>query len=204
MKILCLLAVLLLPSEISAQECRADLNGSGQTDITDIITAVNESLFGCGARTPIPTPAATCPFDFEDDLTTSNLRCFYEGNFNFGCGQPLLATWISNGSLVVINIDTEPIVSIGAEVTGPTSATVVAWSPDGFDTANDWNGSASFNRPGQLVVQVGSQGGFAIDGCAFSDYFGDFLEVIDISQASRISSPAHTLRAFGARHRGHP
>lgn len=202
MKVLLLtLTVLCWTTGMAAAQCCGDCAGDGNVTINDLITAVNNALNGCAAvtptsgtpatptRTPTPTrqptntrkPTATrtpndrCPSTFSTQGT--NL-CLFNGTFNRTCGGALNGTFSSNGRLLFVTIATNlvdpPTVSFSANVTNATSAALVAWSSDNFQTSRPTSGSVTLTNNGAQLVVFPDNPPFMIQGCNFVQYLGAY------------------------------
>ena len=137
-----------LAARIDAQ-CCGDCDRSGDVTIDELITAVNNALDGCTTPTRGPKPTATprptatptngnqCGVAFTDNSAGS---CTFSGHFNQGCGNELTSTFASDGSTLVVTINTQlndpPFVSFAAQVTSATEASLTSWSTDNFQTTN--------------------------------------------------------------------
>jgi hypothetical protein len=163
------LVLVLLPSVAFGQECRADMNGNGQTDVSDLVAAVNEALRGCGG------PTDGCPYDFRDDTVAQDRRCIYRGTADGDC--PALVAWESNGDRVeVVLLDATPEIRIAFYVTGPDGANAIEWSDDGFATATNVRGTLS-PSPTQLGMTLTGTGTIRFPGCHVGLFLGDFQSV---------------------------
>jgi hypothetical protein len=170
----------------AAAQCCGDCNGDGRVTINELIIAVNNALDGCGGatptpvrpRTPTPRPTATptpngCPSTFAD----VGSQCVFLGNYNRGCGSQLQSLLTSNGTTVIVAIDTmltdPPVVYFSAQVSSPTSASLTAWSTDAFQTTNHPTaGSVQLNGNGSQLIIFPNDPPFMILGCNFVQYVG--------------------------------
>lgn len=193
---LALLAVLLSSAPARAQ-CCGDCNGDGEVAINELITAVNNALGQCSAATPTPLPNQ-CPIDFRDDNTGQGTPdCYYIGPWNQSCGaNDLEAVWRSDGEvLIVALLGFDPGLFIGADVTGPGSATIVGWftQPDASDLV-DLGGSLTLGAQGATLAIDPSEAPFDIDQCAFARYRGQLEDVVTPS-AARAARPRPAVDA---------
>ena len=179
-------------------QCCGDCNGDGAVTINELITAVNNALSGCGAatatlertvtptRTPTlthkptvtPTPVPHCAFTFTD--TNGNGACVFQGTYNRGCGSALNSTFLSTGTLLTVEIATmdnpQAFVFFRAMVDSSTSASLEAWSTDGFQTSNHpIAGVIQLNDNGSQLVVFPNDPPFMIQGCNFVQYLGTYI-----------------------------
>jgi hypothetical protein len=198
------LTLALWPRGGAAAPCCGDCNGDGAVTINELITAVNNALDGCGAATPTAPPAATptptvtatpgrtstptkqptktatplptCPFTFSDQGAA---LCQFLGPFNRGCGNQLNSVFSSDGSTLVVTIDTmldnPPTVAFGAQITDGANATLTVWSTDNFQTMHPTAGTVQLTGGGQQLVIFPNNSPFMILGCNFVQYIGDFV-----------------------------
>jgi hypothetical protein len=194
-------------------QCCGDCNGDGTVSINELITAVNNALLGCGADTPTPgrgtpthkpTATPTTPPHCTLSLTTSGSGvCDFQGTYNRGCGSALNTVLSTNGLgqgcaqdlappfvLVVLNTEVQPqsLVSFSAHVDSATSATLCAWSTDGFQTRTTFTaGALQLNSGGAQLEIFPNSSPFMIQGCPFVQYLGDYTgnTVISPAQLSR-------------------
>ncbi|MBX3024794.1 hypothetical protein KF840_07775 [bacterium] len=195
MRILLFVSLLLLTAGQAGAQCCGDCSGDGNVTINDLITAVNNALNGCAAvtptggtpatptRTPTPTrqPTATrtpnnrCPSTFS---TQGSNLCLFNGTFNRSCGGSLNGTFSSNGRLLFVTLATNlvqpPTVSFSANVTSATTATLVAWSSDDFQTSRPTTGSVTLNNNGAQLVVFPDNPPFMIQSCNFVQYLGAY------------------------------
>jgi hypothetical protein len=176
------LAVLFATTGSAGAQCCGDCNGDGRVSISDLVTAVNNALDNCGAATSTPTPQPTvtptppnrCPSTFTDNQGA----CLFSGHFNQGCGAALPSTFTSNGSALVVSIDTlvqpQSTVRFAAVVDSAATAHLTAWSSNDFQTTHPIAGQVQLNSNGQLVV-FPNDSPFMILGCNFVRYLGDFV-----------------------------
>lgn len=182
MAVILLAALLMLPNLAGAQ-CCGDCNGDGQVTINELITAVNNALGQCGPQpTPTVLPSDKCPIDFKDDNTQpGTVDCYYIGRWNAACGAAdLEALWRSDGGVVIVDLlGFTPGLFVGANVTGPNSATLVGWftQPDASDLTAV-GGTMALGTNGATLAIDPSESPFDIDSCAFAQYRGDIEDVL--------------------------
>lgn len=171
-------------------QCCGDCDGSGSVTINELIIAVNNALTDCGAPTPTqpppstPTPQPTvtrtptnrCPRTLEDGDGT----CAFRGRFNNGCGNQLDSVLFSNGTTVVVAIDTQldspPVVYFAANVVDDTHANLTEWSNDNFQNHRRIvSGELELTNNREDLVIFPNSSPFAILSCAFVRYQGDYL-----------------------------
>ncbi|MFN8641570.1 MAG: hypothetical protein U0802_07905 [Candidatus Binatia bacterium] len=188
-----LVALFLSPGRVTAQ-CCGDCNGDGTVAINELITAVNNALGQCGAATPTPTalPTDRCPIDFRDDNSGEGTPdCYYVGRWSQSCGAAdLESLWRSDGVVVIVNLlGFDPGLFIGANVTGPTSATIVGWftQPDASDVM-DLGGSITLGADGTTLAVDPNPSPFDVDRCPFTRYRGQLEDVL-------VPGPAGAARA---------
>ena len=186
-------ALLLAPRTASAQ-CCGDCAGDGQVSVSDLVTAVNNALNGCGGGpTPTPTPPlASCPIDFGDDNTRPGTPdCYYRGHWNDSCGaDDLEALWRSDGDIVVISLLGFPSgLFLGAEARGGSSADLIGWytEPDASDL-EEAAGDVTLADGATLTI-VPVQALFDIESCPFRQYEGS-LFAVDTPSAARTAARA--------------
>jgi hypothetical protein len=191
MRIVLLSVTLILASAGgAAAQCCGDCRGDGSVTIDDLITAVNNALTNCGAPTSTPEPTATptrrptatrTPADVCRSTFTDNSggTCVFRGTFNRGCGNALNATFASNGTAVIVTIDTmlsnPRQVQFSARVDTATAATLTGWSTNGFNTTNPTAGDLDLTDGGGQLVITPNDPPFMIQGCNFSQYIGDYV-----------------------------
>lgn len=171
-----LLCILLLLSSrpSSAQQCRADFDGSGAVEINELIQAVNEALGGCAGGHPTPTtrvtptrtptsePAGSCPYKFNEAVSPDRF-CGYSGpTTSQNCGDllPSSSGWTTNGTDVyaIVSDSTGSLAVIGVR-SNPTSATVDAVSPGpDFDQFFDATGTIAIPSNKRLTVAFNAGG----------------------------------------------
>jgi hypothetical protein len=186
----------------AAAQCCGDCGGDGAVTINDLITAVNNALNGCGGATPTapatatptptatqgrtstptkkptktPTPVPSCPFTFSDGGAS---LCRFRGPFNQGCGNELNSVFSSDGSTLVVTIDTmldnPPTVAFSAVVDSATSASLTAWSTDNFQSMHPTAGTIQLTGDGQQLVIFPNDPPFMILSCNFVQYIGAFV-----------------------------
>lgn len=187
MRILLGLLVLIAGAVPAAGQCCGDCGGDGQVTINDLVTAVNNALEGCTTGTPTQVPTATrqptatrtptnrCPFTFN---TRGNALCFFRGRFNNGCGGELNSTFSSDGTNLIVTLETgvatPPQVSFLARITGATTASLSAWSSDGFQTSRPTAGSVELGTDATRLVVFPNDPPFQILGCNFVRYNGSY------------------------------
>ncbi len=174
----------------AAAQCCGDCRGDGRVTIDDLITSVNNALSNCGAPTPTaertatPTrrPTATrTPADVCRSTFTSNSggACVFRGRYNRGCGDELNATFASNGTTVIVTIDTmlssPPRVRFSARVDTATAASLTGWSTNDFGTTNPTAGDLDLSDDGGQLVVFPNHPPFMIQGCNFTQYIGDYV-----------------------------
>lgn len=200
---LILMSVLVCSMVGSARaQCCGDCNGDGTVTINELITAVNNALVGCGGatptlgrtttptrastptRTPTPTrkptntstPSNRCPLALTD--TSGTRACGFNGTYNRGCGSALNSVLTSTGTLVTVAVGTmltdPPVVYFGGEVQSATSASLVGWSTDGFQTINPTAGTIQLTDNGSQLVVFPNDFTFQILGCSFVQYIGTY------------------------------
>lgn len=187
MRILIGLLVLIAGAVPAAGQCCGDCGGDGEVTINDLVIAVNNALAGCAAGTPTVPPTATrqptatrtptnrCPFTFH---TTGTGLCFFRGRFNNGCGNQLDSTFSSDGTNVIVTIQTglanPPQVSFLARITSATTATLSAWTSDGFQTSHPTAGSVELGTDATRLVVFPNDPPFQILSCNFVRYNGSY------------------------------
>ena len=200
----------------AAAQCCGDCDGDGSVAINELVTAVNNALSNCGAATPTdvpestptPRPTATptpsgCPFTLDDG---GGDACAFRGRFNRGCGAALDSLLTSDGNTVIVAIDTmldtQPVVQFAAQVTGETTASLMAWSSDDFQTINTTAGDLELTDDRGTLVIFPNDPPFFILSCNFVRYQGEYIG--HTRAASRGASPdgaaaLDRLRAWRAR-----
>lgn len=171
-------------------QCCGDCQGDGNVTINDLITAVNNALSNCGAPTPTPqstatpsrrptatrTPANVCRSTF---VNNSGGACVFRGNFNRGCGNALNSTFQSNGTVVIVTIDTmlsnPRTVQFSAVVDTANNADLTGWSTDGFRTTNPVAGQLELENDGRQMVISPNDPPFQIQSCNFVQYIGTYV-----------------------------
>ncbi|MEO8604006.1 MAG: hypothetical protein ABI629_15630 [bacterium] len=202
------LVVLLWFTPIAAfgQQCCGDCSGDGEVSISDLITAVNNSLNGCAATSPTPTPpvgtptatpAGQCPIDFQDDNSGFGTPdCYYRGRWNQTCGADDLETlWRSDGDILIITLlgfDQVPGEGLffGAEVNGAGNAQLFCWYMK--DDASDCEqhsitGDVALSAGGGTLTIVPQPSPFTIEDCDFVRYSGA-LFAVDTPSSARAAS----------------
>jgi hypothetical protein len=172
----------------AAAQCCGDCNADGSVAINELITAVNNALSNCGAatatqvpeNTPTPRPTATrtpnrCPFTLDQGRSGA---CGFRGRFNRGCGATLDSLLTSDGNTVIVTIDTmievSPVVQFAAQVTGETTASLTAWSSDGFQTIFTTAGDLQLTDDRSTLVIFPNDPPFMILSCFFVRYQGEY------------------------------
>jgi hypothetical protein len=221
-------AVRMALGELPIGECRSiDVNGNDQVTIDELVAAVANALSGCA-------PAGACPFDFLDD--TSDPRspvCAFEGRWNPDCGGAMLeaafaASRVDSSPtpgvtptpappLVVVALlepeNPDAPTFVAGTVTSARSADIVGWFTDA-ENLSDFTplaGTIELSENGGTLTVSPMTPPFAIDGCDFVDYAGDFAFLIPPSQGAAARSGAgapgavrralEALLAQGSRHR---
>ena len=187
-KVLFVLALVCSQVGRASAQCCGDCNGDGRVTIDELVTAVNKALGSCAdatattqpTATPTPPPTATpppanrCPFTFSDN---GNL-CTFHGSFNRGCGNELDSLLSVNGALVVVSIDTmldtTPVLEFAAQVDNPTSANLMAWSTDGFNTVHVTAGVIQLTDNGGTLIIFPNDPPLQILSCNFVQYTGAY------------------------------
>jgi hypothetical protein len=200
----------------AAAQCCGDCRGDGNVTIDDLITAVNNALSNCGAPTPTPVNTATpsrrptatrTPNDVCRSTFTNNGggACVFRGTFNRGCGNALSSTFQSNGTVVIVSIDTmlstPRQVQFSARVDTATAASLTGWSTDGFRTTNPTAGDLDLEDGGGQLVISPNDPPFMIQGCNFTQYIGDYLGTAAAAAAAgdeRETAAFERLRARAA------
>ena len=208
----------------AAAQCCGDCNGDGAVTINELITAVNNALDGCGAATPTappavtptasatpgrtstptkkptttPTPVPRCPFTFSDHGAA---LCGFLGPFNRGCGNDLNSVFSSDGTTLVVTIDTmldnPPTVAFSATISDASNAQLSAWSSDNFQTMHPTAGTIQLTNDGQQLVIFPNDPPFMILGCNFVQYVGDFVSAAHRAAADSDATAAlERLRAW--------
>lgn len=211
MRMLLVLLVSIALGGPAAAQCCGDCRGDGAVTIDDLIVAVNNSLEGCGLETPTVgqtstptrqptatrTPANRCPFTFN---SRGNSLCRFRGRFNNGCGAELNSTFSSDGTNLVIAIETglaNPlIVAFSARVTSATTANLVAWSSDGFQTSRVTAGTVELGTDATRLVIFPNDPPFQILSCNFVRYNGSYTG----TGRSAAAAGAETLARIQALH----
>jgi len=153
---------LLLPLRAQGAPCRADLNGNGHTDVSDLVAAVGEVLNGCGdAVQPSPTPTQpaagdTCPYKFNQAVTADRF-CGYTGPAQTTCQSgdfEISSGWTTaDTDVIAIVADRSGAIGIDARRTSPTMASVTSIAPGpNFDTPVAATGSLSLPSASQFNV----------------------------------------------------
>lgn len=176
------IAVVCVMTGRAAAQCCGDCNGDGRVSISDLVTAVNNALDNCGAPTStptlVPTATPTPPNRCRSTFTNNQGACLFSGHFNQGCGAALPSTFTSNGSTLVVTVDTlvqpQPTVRFAAVVDSATTAHLTAWSSDDFQTTFITAGQVQLNNGTQLVI-FPNDSPFMIRGCNFVRYAGDYV-----------------------------
>lgn len=200
-KVLLAAVLVCLLSGRAGGQCCGDCNGDGVVAINELITAVNKSLTDCADATPTeppaatPTPANRCPFTFED---SGNL-CTFRGRFNQGCGAELTSLLTSNGSLVIIQIDTmtddPPTVAFSAQVDSATTAHLTAWSRSDTQRIHPIEGQVQLAANGEQLVIFPNDPPFMILGCFFVRYAGDYVAANQLSEQQSELGPLNRSQA---------
>jgi hypothetical protein len=215
-KLLVALALVCAIAGSAAAQCCGDCNGDGSVAINELITAVNNALSNCGAptatqvpeHTPTPRPTATltpsnrCPFTLDE---RGGGACRFRGRFNRGCGASLDSDLTSDGNTVLVTIDTmaplSPVVQFAAQVTGETTASLTAWSSDGFQTIFLTAGDLQLTDNRGTLVIFPNDPPFMILGCNFVFYDGEYTGHTRARSAAASDSAAalDRLRVWRAR-----
>ena len=106
-----------------AAACPGDLNGDQVVTVDEIIKAVNAALLGCDTS-PTPTPTVGhCPYTFADDTATLGMSCGYSGPFssNVSCPTNLTALVLGDGSLLIVGVGSDPVITFGGVVDSATA-----------------------------------------------------------------------------------
>src|SRR5262245_52156404 len=181
-------------------QCCGDCNGDGVVAINELITAVNKSLTDCAEATPTKPPAATptpsnrCPFTFED----SDSACFFRGHFNQGCGDELSSRIATEGSLVIIQIDTmldnPRSVAFSAQADSATTAHLTAWTRSDTQIIHPIEGQVELAANGEQLIIFPNDPPFMILGCNFVRYVGDYVTTNQLSEQQSLA-PLHRFQA---------
>ncbi len=190
-KVILTFAIVCSMAGSAAAQCCGDCSGDGQVTINELITAVNNALDGCGGATPTtgrsstptrrptatPTPGDRCPFQFTDDSRGGG--CAFRGGYNRGCGSELGSLLTTNGGTLIVALDTmlqtSPVVLFGAQVASATSANLIGWSTDNFQTTHPTAGTIQLMDNGSELVIFPNDPPFMILGCNFVQYVGAYI-----------------------------
>ncbi len=200
--VLLMLALVCTLAAGAQAQCCGDCNGDGTVSINELITAVNNALLGCGAATPTPgrgtpthkptatpTTAPHCTLSFTNQNNSG--VCDFQGTFNRGCGSALNTVLSTNGLgqgcdaqglgppfvqvILATEIQSQPFVSFSAHVDSATSASLCAWSADGFQTRTNLTaGVLQLNNGGTQLEIFPNSFTFQIQSCDFVQYLGAY------------------------------
>lgn len=190
--------------------CPGDLSGDGIVTIDEIILAIVSAMNGCPpsptptisptiasppppvtpsptatpppSETPPPTAApTTCPFTFADNMSSF---CEYSGTFNTDatCPSGLGALLLSTGEFIVAGLETDPPLTLAANVTSATSATLQFYTVDndsahpititGTMELQDGGRTLSISLDAPILFWIGSPT------CTIERYDGTFTGVV--------------------------
>lgn len=157
--------------------CEAgDANHDNQITVDEILTTVNNALYGCGGHAPTPTPRPSCVQRFDRD-TPESAECVFAGSFNTVCGGGNnLGLFVGgSGGLMAAGLN-DPFVEFGAQVTSPTSADIYEWGtqPDWSD-AQPASGTITLDATGTVLTIAPTTVLFTIGGCEFQQYAGTYI-----------------------------
>ena len=148
----------------------ADASLDGTVSIGEVQQCVTRFLQGCA-----------CPFTFADDTSTLGTACFYSGAFNTNPTCPsLIGSFLSNGAILAVTLNTAPALSFAATVTSATTAALSSYTL-GDDPPLSVGGTVELQQGGS-VLAVTPQPAPPFDiggaGCALNQYLGGFTQVV--------------------------
>lgn len=124
---------------------------------------------------------ARCPLRFDADTIGLPRTCLFVGRYNDSCGHKALAVFAGDGRTMVVGVtlsQTSPVVYLPAQALSGTNGIIVRWRPDlQLDTAAP-EGSVSLEDEGQTLRVRMPRPAIDVDGCAFSDFVGHFVDMI--------------------------
>lgn len=143
-------------------------------------------------QTPTPTPGQ-CPYTFGSNFP-SGTSCDYSGPFNAtpSCPTDVPALLLSNGSLVVAGMSTEPVITFGAVVNSATSATLIAYFVGNDLTPQPIGGIMELQDGGRTLIIDPDSSPFTVSGCSFDRYAGSFTALLTPSP-----TPTPTFAPYG-------
>jgi hypothetical protein len=139
--------------------------------------------------TPAPKePATRCPLRFDANTVGLPTTCLFVGRYNSSCGQKAVAVFAGDGRAMVLGValsQTSPVVYLPARALSGTHGIIVRWRPDlHLDTA-DPEGSVSLEGDGQTLRVRMPAPAISIDGCAFSEFVGQFVDMVGAAPEPR-------------------
>jgi len=203
-----------------AAQCKADFDGSGAVDVSEVIQAVNEALNGCGgaqptatkkgAKTPTPTrtptepPAAACPYRFNQAVTADRF-CGYGGTLADNCGDNesgVASGWTTSGTVIISIVDdgSSTQLAVYGTRTGPTTGSItnIAFSPD-YDPAYSASGTLSIPSGPEFNIDVVTG-----TSCGTISVRGSFVQLLGDSAKSTWSPLSEMAQRHAAERRELP
>jgi hypothetical protein len=132
--------------------------------------------------------ATRCPLRFDANTIGLPRTCMFVGRYNSSCGQQAVAVFAGDGQAMVVGValgQTSPVVYLPAQALSGTNGIIVRWRPDlHLDTAAP-EGSVSLEDEGQTLRVRMPVPAIDVDGCAFSEFVGHFVDMIGAAPPPR-------------------
>jgi hypothetical protein len=123
---------------------------------------------------------------FDANTVGLPTTCLFVGRYNSSCGQKAVAVFAGDGRAMVLGValsQTSPVVYLPARTLSGTHGVIVRWRPDlHLDTA-DPEGSVSLEGDGQTLRVRMPAPAISIDGGAFSEFVGHFVDMVGAAPA---------------------
>lgn len=174
---------LLAAAPALAQECTADLDGSGHVAVNDLVAAVNQALGECGAPPATPVPVERCPFGLADANNGATV-CAWRGRYNPVCGDEITITLVAGSRrqarLRIDAIGAELVVSIPADVFDLPEVVRVEYDNGTFGVPRP--NAVAIGNDGTLQIfappEQNGLGFFVGPACAFNSFRAPFLGMV--------------------------
>lgn len=189
-------AIALLAASAATAQCVGDTNGNGTVEVNEAVLVVNNLLNGC------PGGALGCPYTFQDDVIGAPSVCAFKGTESGGTCRvdDLRSFLVSDGSTVVLILETDPPVGLAAEPLvgrrGAHEASLTGWYTDPITDFHPVSGTMTLAGDGRSMRIDPTTEPISIEGCGFGLYTPAYDGQVNRAAASAAAPMSKPLPNF--------
>jgi len=182
-------AIALLAAGAAGAQCVGDANGNGTVEVNEAVLVVNNLLNGC------PGGSMGCPYTFHDDVIGAPRLCAFNGTQSGAACRvdDLRSFLISDGSTVVLILDTDPLVGLAAEPLpghrGAHEASLTGWYTDPVTDFHPISGTMTLAGDGRSMRIDPTMEPISIEGCGFGLYTPTYDGQVSRAAATSAAAP---------------